>query len=418
VTGKVLAPPPSKVGIVTTDDERAGPLSGLRIVDFSGMIAGGYATMTLADFGADVIAVEHPDGHDPVRDWTPFENGTSLWWKSLGRNKRCITLDLKADEGNALALELVEDADAVVENFRPGTLERWNLGPERLHEVNDELIVVRISGYGQTGPKASDPGFGTVAEAMSGFAHVNGFADREPLLPPIALADMATGQTAVQSLLMAIFERDVTGSGEGQVVDVSLLESLFRLFPAAVTSYDVTGDVPARNGNHHENAAPRNVYETANGYVALSASAQSIFENLAETIGHPELLDDPRFEDNAARVAHADALDEYIAPWIAERTTDEVLERLEEGDAVAAPIYEVSDILTDDQYRARGAIVEVDDEDIGTVTAQNAIPKFSRTPGSVEYLGPRHGEHNREVYVDELGIEESTFEELRAAGVI
>jgi len=403
---------------MTAVEDPAGPLDGLRVVDFSGMIAGGYATMTLADFGADVIAVEHPEHHDPVRDWTPIEDGTSLWWKSLGRNKRCVTCDLKRDEGKALAMELVADADAVVENFRPGTLERWDLGPARLREANQELIVVRISGYGQTGPRAEQPGFGTAAEAMSGFAHVNGFPDREPLLPPIALADMAAGMTAVQSLLMALFERDVTGSGAGQVIDVSLLESLFRMFPAAVTTFDRTGETGERLGNRHENAAPRNVYETADGYVALSASQQSIFENLAEIIGHPELIDDPRFADNAARVEHAAALDEYIAPWIADRTTDEVLDELRRGDAVVAPIYDIGDIVADDHYRARDAFVEVTDPDLGRTMAAGVFPKFSRTPGAVDHLGPSQGQHNREVYVDELGLDEATLADLRESDVV
>ncbi|MFD1589072.1 CaiB/BaiF CoA transferase family protein [Halorientalis brevis] len=404
--------------MTATDDDPAGPLDGLRVIDFSGMISGGYATMVLADFGADVVFAEHPDSHDPIRDWTPFENGTSLWWKSLGRNKRCVTLDLHTDEGRALALELVEDADAVVENFRAGTLERWDLGPETLRDANEELIVVRISGYGQTGPKATEPGFGTVAEAMSGFAHVNGFPDREPLLPPISLADMAAAQTAVQSLLMAVFERDVAGSGKGQVVDVSLLESLFRMFPGDVEKYDKQGAVSERIGNHHTNAAPRNVYETRDGYVALSASAQSIFENLAEIIDHPELVEDPRFEDNKSRVANADELDEYIAPWIAERSTERVLDELRAGDAVVAPIYDMSDVFEDEQYDARNDIVEVDDPEVGPIKTQNTLPKFSRTPGRVDHLGPEHGEHNHEVYVDELGLDEETVAKLRDDGVI
>jgi formyl-CoA transferase len=403
---------------MTRADEPSGPLDGLRIVDFSGMVAGGYATMTLADFGADVVAVEHPEYHDPVRDWTPMEDGTSLWWKSLGRNKRCVTCDLKQDEGKALALDLLADADAVVENFRPGTLERWGLGPGRLHDENEGLIVVRISGYGQTGPKSEQPGFGTAAEAMSGFAHVNGFPDREPLLPPIALADMAAGMTAVQSLLMALFERDVTGSGQGQVVDVSLLESLFRLFPTDVTKYDRTGETGERLGNRHENAAPRNVYEAADGYVALSASQQSIFENLAEIIGHPELVADPRFEDNTARVEHAAELDEYIAPWIAERSVETVLAELRAGDAVVAPIYDIADVLADEHYQARDAFVEVEDADLGPTMTSAVVPKFSRTPGGIEHLGPRQGEHNHEVYVEELGLDEAVLADLRAADVV
>jgi formyl-CoA transferase len=398
--------------------DASGPLEGLRVVDLSGMVSGGYATMTLADFGADVVSVEHPAGQDPVRNWTPFEAGRSLWWKSLARNKRAVTCDLSTDEGRALALELCGDADAVVENFRPGTLEGWDLGPETLQATNEELVVVRISGYGQTGPKADQPGFGTVAEAMSGFAHVNGFPDREPLLPPISLADIAAGMTAVQGLLMAVFERDVTGSGEGQVVDVSLLESLFRLFPGDVEAYDKQGVVPERTGNHHAHAAPRNVYAAEDGYVALSASAQSIFENLAETIGHPELVEDPRFSDNGSRVGHVDELDEYIAPWVADRTVETVLAELRDGDAVVAPIYDVSDVVADEHLQAREAIVSVDDPDVGRVRTPAAIPHFSRTPGEVRHLGPRHGEHNEEVYLEEVGLDEETYADLQDQGVI
>jgi formyl-CoA transferase len=253
---------------------------------------------------------------------------------------------------------------------------------------------------------------------MSGFAHVNGFPDREPLLPPIALADMAAGMTAVQSLLMALFERDVTGSGQGQVVDVSLLESLFRLFPTDVIKYDRTGETGERLGNRHENAAPRNVYEAADGYVALSASQQSIFENLAEIIGHPELVADPRFEDNTARVEHAAELDEYIAPWIAERSVETVLAELRAGDAVVAPIYDIADVLADEHYQARDAFVEVEDADLGPTMTSAVVPKFSRTPGGIEHLGPRQGEHNHEVYVEELGLDEAVLADLRAADVV
>jgi formyl-CoA transferase len=396
----------------------SGPLEGLRVLDFSGMLSGGYATMTLADFGADVVMAEHPEHHDPIRDWPPFEDGTSLWWKSLARNKRCITLDLDTDRGHALALELAEDADLLVENFRPGTMERWGLDFETLRAVNDELVMVRISGYGQTGPKADRPGFGTAAQALSGFAHRNGYADREPLLAPISIADIAAAQTAVQSALFAIYERDVGGSGEGQVVDVSLYEALFRMFASDVEKFDKRGTVSERTGSHHANAAPRNVYEAEDGYVALSASAQSIFENLAETIGHSELVEDPRFADNRSRVEHADALDGYIAPYIAERTVDEVLADLGEGDAVVAPIYDMGDIFADEHYRAREDVVEVDDPDVGPIKTPAVLPKFSRTPGEVRHLGPAHGEHNEEVFLNELGLDEGTVTDLRTEGVI
>ncbi|TSD13327.1 CoA transferase [Haloglomus irregulare] len=403
---------------------RQGPLNGLRVVDFSGMVAGGFATMTLADFGADVVAVEHPDSGDPIRDWGPFdpESGMSLWWKALGRGKRCVTCDLSTAEGRALALDLVETADVVVENFRPGTMERWNLSYEDLRAVNEAVVMVRISGYGQTGPRAAQPGFGTVAEAMSGFAHVNGFPDREPLLPPIPLADMAAGHYAVQAAMFALFEREVgpdgDGSGEGQVIDVSLYESLFRMFPGDVEAYDRLGEVRERRGNHHSNAAPRNVYEATDGYVALSASAQSIFENLAETVGHPELVEDERFATNDARVEHADELDAYIAPYIAERTVAEAVADLGAGDAVVAPVYDVSDVFADAQYAARDTLVSVTDEDVGEITTHGVVPRLTRTPGSVERLGPRRGQHNDTVYGDELGLETAVLADLREQGVI
>lgn len=393
-----------------------GPLDGLRVIDCSGMISGGFATMQLADFGADVIMIEHPTHHDPIRDWTPFDEGVSLWWKSLARNKRCITLDLSTDEGRTLLCDLARDGDVLVENFRPGTMERWGLGYETLAEANPELIMTRISGYGQTGPRSEMPGFGTVAEAISGFAHVNGFPDREPLLPPISLADMAAAQFAVQATMFALYER--SQSGEGQVIDVSLYESLFRMFPGAVEKYDRLGEVSKRIGNHHTNAAPRNVYATSDGHIALSASSQSIFENLARAIGHPELIEDERFATNSARVEHASELDAYIAPWIAERTTEVVLEELGEGDAVVAPIYDMSDIFTDEQYAARDDIITVEDDVLGSVKTMNTVPKFSRTPGSVDHLGPRHGQHNDEIFLDELALDENVYDELQREGIV
>lgn len=397
-------------------EANSGPLSGLRVIDCSGMISGGFATMQLADFGADVVMVEHPTHHDPIRDWTPFEDDISLWWKSLARNKRCITLDLSTDEGRTLLCDLARDGDVLIENFRPGTMERWGLGYETLKDENPELIMTRISGYGQTGPRSKMPGFGTVAEAISGFAHVNGFPDREPLLPPISLADMAAAQFAVQATMFALYER--TQSGEGQVIDVSLYESLFRMFPGAVEKYDRLGETSERIGNHHANAAPRNVYATADGYIALSASSQSIFENLALAIGHPELIEDERFATNGARVEHATELDTYIAPWIAERTTETVLKELGEGDAVVAPIYDMEDIFTDEQYAARDDIIAVDDDDLGQIQTMNTVPKFSRTPGSIEHLGPRHGQHNDEIFLGELGLDREMYDELQHKGIV
>ncbi|MFB6108639.1 MAG: CaiB/BaiF CoA transferase family protein [Haloplanus sp.] len=404
----------------TTPRTRDGPLDGLRVIDCSGMISGGFATAQLADFGADVVMVEHPEYEDPLREWPPFDDGTSLWWKSIGRNKRCITLDLSTEEGSALLMELVEDANLFFENFRPGTMEKWGLGPETLREENPGLVMVRLSGYGQTGPRAEKPGFGTVAEGITNWAHVNGFPDREPLLPPISLADLTAAQFAVQAAMFAIFERDVGrgGSGEGQVVDVSLYEPLFRLFLSEVETYDRLGETRERTGNRHANAAPRNVYETKDGYLTLSASSQAIFENVMDAIGRPDLVDDDRFLDNDRRVENVEELDAYIEAWTRERTTEEAIAEMEDADAVVGPVYDMADIFEDEQYQARNDIVEVDDEELGSLKTPAPVPRFSRTPGAVDHAGPRHGQHNESVFLDELGLSEAEYERLREAEVV
>lgn len=401
--------------------ERTGPLDGLRVIDMSGMISGAFATTMLGDFGADVVMIEHPKIPDSIREW-PQKNksGESLSWKSLGRNKRCITLDLGSEEGREIALLLIEDADVVFENFRPGTMERWGLGPTDVHAVNEEAIMVRLSGYGQTGPKAEKPGFGTVAEGISGWAHANGFPDKEPLLPPISLADLTAAQFALQATLMAIFERDVGrgGSGEGQVVDVSLIEPLWRLRFGEVEAYDRIEYVRERTGNRHPGAAPRNIYETEDGYMTLSASNQKTFERVARAIDKPELINDPRFVDNETRVENAKVLDQAIEDWTKQRTTDKAVEVFEAHDAIVGPVYDMADIFEDEQYQARDSIIEIEDPDIGSIKTFAPIPKFSRTPGEVEFLGPRHGEHNEDVYINELGMSNAKFAKLKETDVI
>jgi formyl-CoA transferase len=402
----------------------SGPLDGLQVLDLSTMISGGFATTLLADQGADVVKVEHPEYLDPIRQWGPFDDGESLWWKGISRNNRCITLDLSTEEGRALALELAEDVDFVFENFRPGTVERWGLGYEHFRSVNEGVIMVRLSGYGQTGPRAQDRGFGSIAEGMSGFAHLNGFPDSEPLLPPMPLADLTAAQFAVQGAMFALFEREIgsggSGSGEGQVVDVSLFEPLSRLFVGEMEAYDRVGRVRQRTGNASDTSAPRNLYEAADGYVALSASAQSIFENVMRAIDREELIDDPRFENNDKRVAHSEVLDEVIEGWTSERPREEVIETMTEHGAIVGPIYDISDIFEDEQYRARNDIIETRDGRDGdrTIKTHAPIPKFSRTPGEVRYAGPEPGSHNEEVYLEELGLSRDRYEELDEAGVI
>lgn len=401
-----------------SDNSSQGPLAGLDVVDCSGMISGGFATAQLADFGANVIMVEHPEHGDSLREWPPFDGDTSLWWKSVGRNKRCITLDLSTNEGRELLLELIRDADLFFENFRPGTLERWNLGPETLHNYNSKLIIIQISGYGQTGPHSQKPGFGTVAEGISGWADANGFPDREPLLPPISLADLTAAQFAVQAAMFAIFERDIGASGKGQTIDVSLYEPLFRVFLGDVEAYDRLGKKRKRTGNHHSSAAPRNVYKTSDGYITLSASSQRIFENVMHAINCPDLIDDPRFETNDDRVNNAAQLDKFIEEWTSDRTTEQAISEMEAADAIVGPIYDMEDIFEDNQYEARNDIIEIEDDELGTLRTANTVPKFSRTPGTVDHAGPRHGQHNEEVYINELGLQQETYERLCKEDII
>jgi formyl-CoA transferase len=297
-------------------------------------------------------------------------------------------------------------------------MERWNLGYEELKAVNEGVVMVRITGYGQTGPKSDKPGFGSVAEGISGWAHSNGFPDSDPLLPPIPLADLTAGQYAAQSAVYAVFDREMSEGNEGQMVDVSLYEPLFRLFIGKVEAYDALDYVSERTGNRSENSAPRNMYETADGYVALSASSQRIFENVADAIGREDLIDDPRFETNADRLDNVEELDNIIEGWTRERSTDEVIEVMEASDAIVGPIYDMGDIFEDTHYQARDNIVTVDDPDLGQVKTHGVVPKYSRTPGEVSHLGSSTGEHNEEVYLEEVGLNEERYESLQDDGVI
>lgn len=396
----------------------SGPLDSLRVIDFTSMISGGFAASTLADFGADVVSVEHPTKPDPIRSWEPRKDGESMWWKSLGRNQRCVTLDLSTDDGQSVAKELVSDADVVIENFRPGTMEQWGLSYDDLKEVNEAVVMVRISGYGQTGPKSDKPGFGTVAEAISGWAHSNGFPDSEPLLPPIPLADLTAGQYAAQSAVFAVFDREMSTGSEGQVIDISLYEPLFRLFIGRPEAYDTMEYVDDRTGNQSNNSAPRNIYETADGHLALSASSQRIFENVMEAIGREELTHDPRFETNANRLEHVDELDSVIQEWTSKRSTGEAIDILEGSDAIVGPIKDISEIFDDEQYRERDNLVSIDDPDLGSVTTHGVVPKYSQTPGEVTHLGPDHGAHNDEVFLEEVGLDEDEYVELLECGII
>ncbi|EMA46629.1 CAIB/BAIF family protein [Halococcus morrhuae DSM 1307] len=398
-------------------DDSATPLEGLDVLDLTTMVSGGFSTVMLADFGADVISVEHPTYNDPVRDWQPRSDDESFYWKSLGRNKRHITLDLSTEDGQTLTRRLADSVDIVVENFRPGTMESWNLNYETLSENNDGLVMIRLSGYGQTGPKASQPGFGTIAESMSTFTHINGFQNSRPLSPPIPLADLTAAMFAVQGAMFAIYARDVQGRS-GQVIDVSLFEPLFRLMIGDVEAYDTEGIVPTRTGNRDVRSAPRNLYETEDGYVALSASSQNIFENVMAAIGRDDLINDSRFRNNAVRVENAEELDTLIEEWTRQRTTEQAISKMEQAGAIVGPVYDIADVFEDEQFAAREDLVTVSDDDLGEVTTHAPVPKFSETPGEVKRLGGERGQHNNEIYCDRLGLDEEEYQRLRDEKVI
>ncbi|MDR7555643.1 MAG: CoA transferase [Armatimonadota bacterium] len=394
------------------------PLHGLLVLDLSTIVSGGTTTAVLADFGARVVKVEQPGSGDPLRAWGPTKDGVSLWWKVLSRNKESITLDLRVPRGQALLRALAARADVLVENFRPGTLERWGLGPEALEAANPRLVIVRISGFGQTGPYRDRPGFGTIAEAMSGYVALSGFPDGPPLLPPMPLADAVCGLLGAAAALAALHHRD-HGGGRGQVIDLSLYEPLFRLLIPLVPQYALLGEVQQRTGNRFPGAAPRNLYQAGDGaWVAVSATSQRTFERLARAMDRPDLVTDPRFATNAARIAHIDALDAIIQAWMRARPLDEVLRRLTDAEAVAGPVYDARRILEDPHYRAREDIVTVPDDDLGAVPMPAVIPKFSRTPGQVAFAGPPLGAHNDVVYGDLLGLSREEIARLRDEGVI
>ena len=395
------------------------PLAGVKVIDVATLGAGPWLATRLADFGADVIKVERPGAGDPLRQLGRFEGDVPLWWKADGRNKRSITLDLKSEEGQKILRRLARDADVVVENFRPGTLERLSLGYDVLSADNPGLILVRVTGWGQDGPYRDRAGFGTLAEAVSGWAHLNGFPENPPTLPPFALGDGVTSLCGTFATMIALYERAMSGDGRGQVIDVSIYESLFSLIGQQVVLYDRLGVVPQRVGNATEYAAPRNIYETGDGrYVTVVASTQATWARVAEAIERPDLIDDERFADNPSRVRNQEALDEIIGAWIAERPQAEVIEIFERHGATLAPVYDIAQIFEDPHFRAREAIVTVDDEELGPTRVCNVFPRFSRTPGRVEHLGPATpGAHTDEV-LQALGYTEEQVGELRQKGVV
>jgi len=393
------------------------PLEGIKVIDAATLFAGPVIASLMADYGADVIKVEHPKG-DALRSLGWQKNGKSLWWLVASRNKRCITANFSKPAGQDLLLRLIADADVFIENFRPGTLERWGISPERLHAVNPGLVVVRTTGFGQDGPYAKLPGYGTLAEAISGFAHLNGWPDRPPALPPFALADGVAALTGAFSVMYALWWREGGGEGAGQVIDLSIYEPLFWLLGPQATIYDQLGVVGSRNGNRAPFSAPRNVYQAKDGkWLALSGTSQSVAERVMKIIGRDDLILEPWFADHSGRLEHIDELDQLIGDWIGSKTTPEVLEAFASQEGAIAPIYTIEDILEDPQFQARETITTVEDEELGPVKMQSIIPRLSETPGRIDHVGPELGEHNDEVF-SALGISADELAELREAHII
>jgi crotonobetainyl-CoA:carnitine CoA-transferase CaiB-like acyl-CoA transferase len=392
------------------------PLSGLRVLDLATLFAGPLAATMLGDFGAEVVKVEHPAKPDPSRGHGPSKDGVGLWWKLLGRNKRTITLDLSKPGGRDTLLRLAATADVIIENFRPGTLEKWDLGWAELSAANPRLVLARVTAFGQFGPYAHRPGFGTLAEAMSGFAAITGEPDAPPTLPPFGLADSIAGLATAYAVMTALAARDRTG--EGQVVDMAIIEPILSALGPQPLWYDQLGHVQPRTGNRSQNNAPRNTYRTADGsWVAVSTSAQSIAERVMRLVGRPELIDEPWFATGADRARHADVLDAAVGDWIAQRTRTEVLAAFEKAEAAVAPVQDVRDVMTDPQYQALDTITTVDDPELGPLRMQNVLFRLSATPGAIRWPGRPHGA-DTDTVLTELGLTNAELTALREAGAL
>jgi crotonobetainyl-CoA:carnitine CoA-transferase CaiB-like acyl-CoA transferase len=391
-----------------------GPLAGVRVLDMSRLFAGNLLTQQLADFGAEVVKIEPPAG-DTLRHWTC--EGVQTHWKVYARNKKSLGLNLHHRDAAELLLRLVPSAAVFVESFRPGVLEKMGLGPDVLHECNPKLVIIRISGWGQDGPYRHRPGFGTVIEGMSGFAALNGFEDREPVLPPMYLADGVAGLFGASAALTALREVECNG-GLGQVVDLPLLDPLFAMLGPQAANYRITGALRPRTGSRSTNSAPRNVYRCKDGrYVGLSGSTQTMAERILRTIGRPELVADPRFRDNAGRVKHAQELDGIVGGFIAQYTQQEAVALFDNAQVTVGPIYDISQIVADPHFIEREIVAEYPDAEMGQVPMHHVVPRLCGTPGSVRSPAPALGEHNRDLLA-EVGIDEPRYRELLASGAL
>jgi formyl-CoA transferase len=397
------------------EPDTAGPLRGVRVLDFSRLVAGNMLSLQLADFGAEVVKVESPGRGDTLRDWR--EAGVSVHWKVYARNKKSITLDLKSPEAPGIILDLAAHFDVLIESFRYRYLEKLGVGPDRVLERNPKLVIVRVSGFGQTGPYAKRPGFGTLVEAMSGFASRNGFEDREPVLPPLAMADMIAGLSGAMATVIAVRNVEVNG-GRGQVIDVSLLESIVSILGPEAAIYKLTRKIRKRVGSASEGTSPRNVYATRDGgWVAISASTQAMTERLFRAIGRDDLNQDPRFRTNTERVKRRQEVDAIVGGFIGQRTLAEAIAFFEQAEVTAAPVYDIGQFLDDPHVQERGIVVEAPDDEMGAVPMHAIVPRLSGTPGRLRSPAPKVGQHNHEIF-SRIGYTDERIAALQQKGVI
>jgi crotonobetainyl-CoA:carnitine CoA-transferase CaiB-like acyl-CoA transferase len=393
------------------------PLDGIRVIEVGQLLAGPFAGCMLGYFGAEVIKIEPPEG-DPIRGWRVVDNGTSLWWRSLGRNKKSISLDLKKTEGQAIARRLIDTADVVIENFRPGVMESWGLGPATVKATNPGLVYARISGYGQTGPYANKPGFASVCEGISGFRYVNGFPGEAPVRPNLSIGDTIAGLHAALGIVLALLERQRSDSGEGQVVDVALYEAMFNLMEAVVPEFDGAGVIREPAGTTVTGIVPTNTYRCRNGkYVVIGGNGDSIFQRLMRVAGYPEMASDPRFADNAGRVKHEQEIDHALATWCLSKDSEDILQMLEQARVPGGPIYNVADMLNDPHFKERGLFeqVEIDGKPLKIPAV---LPRLERTPGTTDWPGSAVGSHTDEVLQSLLQLAPDAIAQLKADGVI
>ena len=397
------------------EPEAACPLDGVRVIDLSRLVAGNAVSSQLADFGAEILKIEDPVKGDPLGAWQT--KGVSVHWKLYARNKKSVALSLRDLRGRDLLLDLAASSEVLIENFRPGTLEKMGLGPAVLHARNPRLVIVRVSGWGQDGPYRDRPGFGTLVESMSGYAARTGFADREPVLPPTALADMVAGLYGAFAVMVALRQVEVEGGG-GQVIDLPLLDPLFSFIATEAPIYKMTGQIRPRTGSRSETTSPRNVFRTKDGrYIGISASIQAMAERLLRAVGQPDMIADPRFRTNTDRVRHAEECEAPIAEYIAARTLEENMQAFAAAEVTAAPVYDIDQFLADPHVVEREIVVDVPDEETGRLVMHNIIPRLSDTPGRLRLPAPSLGEHTADI-LGQLGIDAAGLDRLASDGVI